>query len=402
MQRSESAGRQLRSSLCHGSKLNMIGVLALFMCSLEAFPQEHVVFVPLILTTDTVLGSKSERASAKAPPEKLQTTACLQVSERLYPEGRWWTVPHSQHSPQERAFATLMLALSQKDRSALLGLLDQNDAHGISKQKPGSDELGLAFQQFQSFDLVAVLRAYEFDDMAVFLATINIGHKVSYLPFVFARQEDGSFGFLLHWENRATYQIFIDWMAVAWGPTATAATTPNYCGMDTIKRANYRAPLQQMATKPVWHLSELLLSGFPVNAPGDHAAIAKEILGTMEKMKAAMVTQNLDEFARYMTPQGGESLKKGLVSTDQAARDAFKTAIGDLTAFFIFDAGRVLVVYNEPLSAYYGVMYFTRRSDGQLVWTNASHITPEDDVFKRGALYKAASLPVPFSSLAIK
>jgi hypothetical protein len=48
------------------------------------------------------------------------------------------------------------------------------------------------------------------------------------------------------------------------------------------------------------------------------------------------------------------------------------------------------------------VMYFTVRSDNALLWTNSSHITVSDKIFKRGPLYNAASLPRPFSNVATK
>ena len=356
--------------------------------------------MPLILSTDASLSPSLDRRSDKVLAGTVQTTACLQVYESLCPGGRWWEDSHSQHAPQERAFAVLISALNHKDRDRVLNVMDPTDVSELRKKHPSSDEIALMFQQFESFSISAVDRAYGLDDMAVFLATIHSDNHVGYLPFVFARQEDGSFRFLLGWSERATYQVFLDWIRVNWGPTATDVVKPAYCSEDSVKRANYRVPLK-VSAKPVWHRSELLLSGFPVNAPGDHAAIAREIRGTIVKMKSSMAARKINEFAKYMTQQGGDNLKKGWPSAAQPGREAFEDAIAQIEPFFAFDVGPLVVVYNKPLFMPYGVMYFTRSADGRLLWTNAYFVTPEDSALKQGALYNAASLPAPFSSLAV-
>jgi len=71
----------------------------------------------------------------------------------------------------------------------------------------------LAFRQFESFEILAVPQLYDFDDLAVFVAKIRLGKEVSRLPFTFAHEPDGTFGFLVHRSrNKTTYDLVQNWI----------------------------------------------------------------------------------------------------------------------------------------------------------------------------------------------
>src|SRR5205823_11060679 len=99
----------------------------------------------------------------------------------------------------------------------------------------------LMFEQFESLKIVSVPRLYEFDDLAVFLAKVRSGQQVSFLPFAFAHEPDGTFGFLPHrTRSKTMYDIVQDWLAVSWRPGAAGDLDPKYCTDEVIKHATHR------------------------------------------------------------------------------------------------------------------------------------------------------------------
>jgi hypothetical protein len=62
-----------------------------------------------------------------------------------------------------------------------------------------------------------------------------------------------------------------------------------------------------------------------------------------------------------------------------------------------------MVVYTRSPGGSVQVMYFlTIGPRHDLLWTNSSHITVEDKVFKSDASYDSAKLKPPFSNLVLK
>ena len=59
-----------------------------------------------------------------AESETIQTTACLQVTERVYPQSAWWESANGNAEAPERAFKAVIAAIKHKDRAALLKLSD--------------------------------------------------------------------------------------------------------------------------------------------------------------------------------------------------------------------------------------------------------------------------------------
>lgn len=119
-------------------------------------------------------------------------------------------------------------------------------------------------------------------------------------------------------------------------------------------------------------------------------------------MKAALRVGDVDAFANDMTPEGGGRLKQWFATAPQNERDRYKTAFVEQQPFFVFDESPLLVVYVRTAQRDVQVLYFTVAPDKRLLWTNASHLTTSDQVFKQGPLFAAAGSTKPFSSLAIK
>jgi hypothetical protein len=364
-----------------------------------AAAQEHSVYLPLVFPADVSLPAPGAQPAKTLLAGNIETTACLQVSEKLYPPDRWWADSKANSQSPEHALKDVIWALHHKDRQALLKSLDPNEAQ---EQKDFDQMARIAFQQFDSLELVGISRAYGFDDLAVFIAKARSQQQIFALPFVFSHEPDGSFGFLFHKSRRMMYQIVHPWFAVTWPPGAGKEENPRYCVADTVKRATHRVSLLSAAGGKVWHPSQLFLTGVSFDAPGGHAVLVAQIKLTIDKMKSAMAANKVDEFVKYLTPAGRASMKQWFASADDAQRSIYKTTIADLRPFYLFDESPLVVVYNRPLRGSYSVMYFTLSATGDWMWTNYSQVTAVDNIFKAGPLYKAAQLNKPFSTFEIK
>src|SRR5947207_11759131 len=72
-----------------------------------------------------------------AESQALRTSACLEVSERVYPQAGWWERPSADFTRPEAAFQAVITAMKSKDRAALLRLSDPaqaKDSHDFDQQ----------------------------------------------------------------------------------------------------------------------------------------------------------------------------------------------------------------------------------------------------------------------------
>jgi hypothetical protein len=335
-----------------------------------------------------------------AEDQVIRTTACLQVSERIYPQSAWWEDASGNADAPERAFKAVIAAIKRKDRAALLKLTDTtqgNDTRNFDEQS------GAFFQQFDVIKLVGAPRAYDFDGLVVFFGKFRAGQQTAFVPLPFAHEEDGSFGFLPSRTQQLTYQLIEDWFQTKWGPSAT--DNPTYCTDEDIKRATHRISLTTSAgaTKLVSHPSSLFLAGASLDAPGELANLAAHVKSTIEKLKSALDSEGIDGFIKLMTPEGGERLKEWYAAANETDRSGYKASATKQMGqpYFLFDASPLVVVYTRSAVGVQ-VMYFTFNTRNELLWTNTSSLTVSDKVFKSGSLYDAASLGKPFSSIAVK
>jgi hypothetical protein len=337
----------------------------------------------------------------KAEGQPIRTTACLQVTERVYPQSAWWENASGNADAPERAFAAVIAAIKRKDRAALLKLTDPTQGRDT---KNFDEQSGAFFQQFGVIQLVAVPRAYEFDGLVVFFAKLRSGEQTAFGPLSFAKEEDGSFGFLPSRTEKLTYQLVEDWFQTAWGPAKT--DNPTYCTDKDIKRATHRISLVSSgdAGKQAGHASQLFLVGAPLDAPGELAGLATQVKSAVEKLKAAVASKGSDDLLQRLTPYAGDRLKQWLASATETDRSRYKESIAKETGqpFFFFDASPLVVVYTRSSDGGVHAMYFTFNTGNELLWTNSSYLTVSDKVFKTGPLHDAALLGKPFSSVAIK
>jgi hypothetical protein len=224
----------------------------------------------------------------------------------------------------------------------------------------------------------------------------------AFAPFVFAYQEDGSFGFLPYRTEKVTYQLLDDWFQEPWGPGKT--DRPVYCSEDEIQHATHAVSLGPASGGPKsdWHPSRLFLKGAPMDTRGDLAKLAAEVKTTLEEMKSALAAGRFDDFVKHLPAEDGKGLKAWFASASQSEIKGYIAAIAKQQPFFFFDASPLCVVFTKSSARSVEVMYFTFGPRNELLWTNSSLLTVADAVFKQGLLEKSALLDRPFSNIAIK
>jgi hypothetical protein len=326
-----------------------------------------------------------------AEARDLQTSACVQVNETVYSQAGWWESPAANAGAPERAFKAVIAAILQKDKAALLKATDPTEA---ADTKGFDEQAGAFFKQFEMLELLSAPRSYEFDRLAVFFIRVRSARKIFYAPLVFARQSDGSFGFLPHRSRSTTFQMVEDWFQAKWGPAGS--DNPVYCTDDQVKGATHRVSLDPSTDPQVAHPGRLFLKGASLDTPGD---LATKVKARVAELKATLTDKGIDDFIKLLTPEGGNRLKQWYASAEDKERNVYKASITEQQPFFLFDASPLLVVYLKPPTGRVQVMYFTIGAANELLWTNSSHITVADRIFKNAPLYDAAGGEKPFSSV---
>lgn len=317
---------------------------------------------------------------------KLYTGACLQVTERAYPSTPWWEDSQATGPSIDHAFKAVITAMKNKDRAALLRLTDPTEARDVPKFDMQANAF---FSQLQSVRFVTVPRAYEFDGLVVFFGKIQTTSQAGFVPFVFARESNNSFGFLPSRSNTTTYKLVDDWFAPLGTP---AVDTSAYCASSDVKRATHRVSL----TSSAWHQSVLFLTGAT-------SAITTRVKSTLDTMKTAFHEDKIDELLKHMTPLGGDRMKQWFVTASKEEGDRYTELFLEQKPFFVFDESPLIAVYTRTPTGMIQVLYFTVAPDtGRLLWTNSAYISASDRVFKAGPVFAAASSAKPFSGIAIR
>jgi hypothetical protein len=332
-----------------------------------------------------------------AEAQDIRTSACLQVEEQVYPQTAWWEDSSGSATAAERAFKSVIAAIRRKDKAALLKF---SDPSVNSDTKRFDEQAGAFFQQFDALEMIAVPRAYTFDGLAVFFVKFRSPQHMMFAPLVFTHENNGSFGFLPIRTDKPTYHVVNDWFNAPWGPGPSSK--PVYCADEDVKRATHRIALAAPVGTPIWHPSQLLLSGGPLEKTGELSGVGGKIKATVDEMKAELNAGKIDDFLRHMTPEGAGRLKDWFSTADETDRTRYKTAFLQQQPFYFFNESPLMVVYTKLPDNTVQVLYLTARNDGELLWTNSSHITVSDKVFKKGPLYNAASQDKPFAGIAIR
>jgi hypothetical protein len=360
--------------------LAVIGTLVIW-CGMASAEASHPVGLPTIFL---------------AEDRPMPTAACLQAAERTYTRAGWWEdTGGSNDDAAERAFKATLVAFKREDREGLLQLSHPT----LGRDPKRFDEQASAFfQQFQIITVSGVSRAYELDNLVVFYAKLQIRDKIAFVPFVFAREANGAYGFLPYRTDALTYQLLDGWFQSDWGPSK--AERPTYCTDDEIKHATHRISL--IAPPAGGSPSLLLLKGGPVDMSHPGLGMAASIKATFDQMTAALTAGKRDEFVKHLSPDGAKRLKEWFDSATEADFNTYRSAILAQKPYFFLDASPLVIVYTKSAKGEVQALYFTPGARGALLWTNSSYLTISDAVYKSGPLMRAAMLEKPFSTIEIK
>lgn len=336
--------------------------------------------------------------SFNAEGETIPTTACLRVTERAYPQSRWWEDPSRVPDAPERALKAVIAAIREKDRAALYDLSHPTLGRDV---KQFDEQARAYFSQFATIELIGIPRAYEFDDLTVFFGKFRFKEQTLFAPLTFAAERDGSFGFLPYRTDKLSYRLVEDWFQPRRGPAGR--TDPSYCSDVEVGQATHRVALapSPVGLKPPPRGSVLFLTGAAFDKPGALVNLVTRTKSEITGMKAALAAGDVDAFATHLTPAGAKRLRDWFVTADQNHRRQYKSWVVERQPFFLFDLTSLVVVYTRSPSAVQA-MYFAVGANGSLRWLNSSYVTVWDQVFQRGPLYDAALRPNPFGNLAAK
>jgi hypothetical protein len=129
--------------------------------------------------------------------------------------------------------------------------------------------------------------------------------------------------------------------------------------------------------------------------------LSVQVKAVLDEMKAALSRGATDEFVRHLDAEGAKRTKQWYDSASVSDREIYKRRLADQRPFFLIDASPLVILYAKMPDNSLQVMYFIS-SHNELLWTNSSHITIADKVFKAGPLAKSALLEKPFSEFAVK
>jgi hypothetical protein len=370
------------------------------MSRLRHWPSCLAVLTILFLRCAPVSAATGREAyiplSFHAEDDEWKTSACLLVHERIYPAStEAWRGFSQPSDPAERAFEAVFAAIKAKDRDTLMKTIDPGVRASIKNYDEESKGL---FSQFETIQLVSVKRAYEFDGLVVFFGAFKSGAREAFAPMVFARQADGSFGFLPYRSKLVTYTLAKDWFDAKWGPSNS--DSPAYCTPQQVAAATHKFRIAEPAAQS-WQPSTLYLSGAAFGKAGRFATTVAGIKTWFAGVKTALQADQIGDITSFYTPHGGSRLKDWYAGASAAERKVYSQSIVGQQPFFMFDLSSVLIVYTKSDA---GVVQTTYLATGgaKLLWTNSATITNTDDVFKRGVLFAAASTKAPFAVGEIK
>lgn len=297
----------------------------------------------------------------------------------------------------EQAFAHVVRAIRSKSHSVLFEISDPIETRDPRK----FDEQARAlFSQFARIELVNAPFFCEFDGLAALFGKFRVREKEFIAPFVFHYTTNQMLKFLPYRTERLSYVLVSDWFNQV-GQFASGKDA--YCSEESVKSATHEVSVETFRDPAVPTIqSKLLLTGVPFDTRGRLSVLASRIMNVINAMKFSLAKPSLDDFVQYLTPEGASRLTAWFSNADPSERAAYKKPLMEHTPFFFFDASPLLVVYTSSPDHGVQVMYFTINSKGELLWTNSSHVTAADKVFKKGALYRAALEASPFSSVQIK
>ena len=320
---------------------------------------------------------------------RLLTSACMAGTERIYGADPWWSGPaDSKADAAENAVRAVIAAIKSQDREALLRA---SDPSSVADRAQFDRQATAFFSQMQSTRIDSVPLAYDMGGLVVFYVKFHLEGGMPYASLSFTRSSQGTVAFLPVRSSQTALRLIDFWFATS--VKSSPEGRPTFCPDDTMKRAT------QSVTLPPG--IKLLLTGGRVDGKGAVAAVAGKARTAVTRIATAAKAGNAGEVGNHMTAAGSQRLQQWNATATPAERAQYFDALKGMKPVFVFDASPLVVTYVSTPQGMQA-LYFTPGAKGDLLWTNSSHITSADEIFKKGSLLAAASTDPPFQNLAVR
>ena len=324
----------------------------------------------------------------------LRTTACLALTERVYPPSKWWETSPGEGAPEERAFKAVIAAIKRKDRAALLKLTDPAQAKDTARVRPAGEQFLSAVRDHPDGRGPARLPLRRLGGV---LRDVSGRRRRPRSSRSSSRASAGdTFGFLPSRTKGVTFALVTDWVTaddrLADGARPRIATT----------RPSGGRPTGWSLAPAAWRPSTLLLTGVSLDAPTRPSGRAGEVArgdrsdeGGIEGRKRRGVSGAHDAAGRGTAERlAGQGPGDG----DRRLQDGVRRAAAVLRLRRVAADRRL---HEDEDRADPGALLHRPATHG-LLWTNSAYVTTSDGVFKQGPLLAAAAAAKPFSAMVAK
>jgi hypothetical protein len=324
-----------------------------------------------------------------AESKPIVTTTCLGVLERAYPANQTgeWTTFGPQSDAAERTLESTIAAFRAKSKEVLARLTDGPSLPASEFDK----QAAIFFSQFDRLQLLDIPRAYELEDFVVFFGIFRLNAKVT--PATLIVRTSPQPRFLLKRSQAASIELVTDWFGREW--IGNGSSNLQYCSATALAGLTQRLPLPQVRTRA----PEIHFRGVPGSASAQTAMEAKAALNGITK---AVSATNVKLLLPFMAPEGARRLSEWYETASNDEKAVYLNSLAGLEPIALVDAGALQVIYVQKDKNPVQVMYFVKDAGGSFRWTNSSHVTVSDLIYKNKVMLDSATNKVPFESLRIK
>ncbi len=323
-------------------------------CGSVAQAANSVISIPLVIQSEV---------------GPIRTVGCLSFTGRKFGDRVWWTESAAASEGQE--FADLISSISAKDSARFRSLLDRTWAKSI--EKVGEQESAL-FSQFQSARVLKVPIAANFGAERVYLAWIEFASKAAWVPFYFAKGEDGRFRYLPERSDNKMASLMLDWARAGGSPAVL-----NYCADGS--SAGFRSSLPLATLVSGDSVSKL---GIP--DVGDESALnsSSAVSGALGLVRQAQAAAQAREFEKYIgtySLPSKDGMRAWWSGADSDARERFFNAWDAAKIHAWVDLSPItVVILNIGPKQFRSVYVLNRNGRSELL--NMSFVANADSLLK--------------------
>ncbi len=322
--------------------------------------------------------------------QRVRTTACLELVERFYDKARPWDVfkKAAKRSP-EINLVRIADAIKTRNKSRFFSAVHPvlgSEPKLLNEQWSAYSDLSTGLQ----FDSV---KGYvKFGEYLVYVVSMAYGKEVFDSSYAFALDQQGKYRFLPYNVEDLLYKAVMEWGESDWG----WGNQRTYCSGKDVERTNMRIPFSQ-ETKYKKHYPKVMLKGHDVTSGnGNSAPVYRKITKQISNMFAALIAGDVEHYYPYLTKPARAEMRKWYPEATDVQIARFVQSFEDVKPVFVLDADPMYIVYVQTAAFGIRAMFMLDDGKGRYIWTNSSHITPLDAIFKQSMVKKAAAQKIPF------